>query len=37
MKSNRNMQLNLNSENDEGTAILRLKYLLHVYLYINIF
>jgi len=31
------MQLNLNSENDEGIATLRSKYLLHVYLYINIF
>jgi len=31
------MQLNLNFENDKGTAILKSKYLLHVYLYINIF
>jgi len=37
MKSNQNIQLNLNSENDEGIAILRSKYLLQVYLYINMF
>jgi len=37
IKSNRSMQLNFNSENDERTATLRSKYLLHVYLYINMF